>query len=98
MESLESFRTVLKVVGRYGRFPTNLEICQTVWKFSREFEKFLNGLQHFPDSLERFSGQSGRFMDSLESFGIVQKVSTQPGKFLDNLEGLQPIWKVSRQS
>ena len=27
VESSESFRTVLEVVGRSGRFPTNLEIC-----------------------------------------------------------------------
>ena len=37
----------------------------------------------------------GKFLDSLESFLTVSKVSGQSGKFLDSLESFRTIWKLS---
>ena len=78
-ESLKSFLTILKAVIQSGRFQINLEICQTVCKFSGQFEKF-------PESLECF--------DNLEDFRTVWKVSKMARKFPDSLERFWIIWKV----
>ena len=51
----------------------------------------------FLDSLESF-GQSGKFQDSLESFRTAWKVSGQSGKFPKSLERVRTVWKVSGQS
>ena len=46
----------------------------------------------------KVSGQSGKFLDSLESFWTVWKVSGQSGNFLDSLESFRTVWKASGQS
>ena len=49
---------------------------QTVWKVSLQYVKFQSAL--------KVSRQSGKFLESLESFWRVQKVSGQSGKFPDS--------------
>ena len=39
------------------------------------------------------SGQSGKFLDSLESFWTFWKVSGESGKFLDSLENIRTVLK-----
>ena len=97
---VESFRTVWKVSGWFGKFPDSLESFRSVWKVSVQSGKFPDSLEsfrtvwtvygQFTDSL-KISGKSGKFSDSLESFQTVWKISGQSGKFTDSL-------KVSRQS
>ena len=70
LDSLESFRTVLKVSGR------------TVWKLSRQFGKFPNGLESLR-TVWKLSKQAGKVSDSLESFQTVLKVSRQCQSFPD---------------
>ena len=54
MDSLEDFRTVLKISRQSERFPDSLEDFLTDWKISGQFERFLDGLKNVPDSLEDF--------------------------------------------
>ena len=46
----------------------------------------------------KVSGQSEKFLKSLESFRTVEKVSGQSEKFPDNMEKFLTVWKVLGQS
>ena len=89
MESLESFRTVRKVVGRSGRFPTDLDSLE----ISGQFGKSPEGLERFQTVWKVFFLQFGRFPDGPESFQIVQRVSKQPGKRKSLLTGKLQLFR-----
>ena len=75
-------------------------------KYSISLEGFQTALKYignFPDSLERFQRvwkqrQSGKLLDSVESLGLVRKVSGGSGKFSDSLESSPTVGKVFGQS
>jgi hypothetical protein len=48
-----------------------------------------------PEVSKNFSRLSGKFLDCLESFRTVWKVSGQSEKFPDSLESFWIEWKVS---
>ena len=72
--SLERFQPVWKVSSQSEKFPTRLESFQSVasfqlsWKVSRQREKFPHRLESFR-TVSKYSTQSGKFPQSLESKG-----------------------------
>ena len=78
MESLESFQTVRKVVGRSGRFPTDLDSLEISGQFGKS-----------PEGLERFQTVWKVFFYNLEGLRTVRKVSKLSREFPNSLESVK---------